>query len=348
MLSRQLNDIFTQMDEEWVQTGKHFIPLKSGGQINLNADAYPIINLSNGKKVIVDLYNDMPKNMATLITTSWENYRIVHIEIKDDLRKILNKIIPLCDFYKLYGANDPLILGGDIPLRITADWIIQRSPESADKPGTFTILTLVGGAVPRIPKVIQKYLDSLGIQTIEFPSSDETSETDIGQTAPMMSINSKSSLIETLLERSGQRFSTEVDIPIYQSNKTDLNLTIKADFFLNVRGRDCIIDLNGLGADIISLLEEHHFLVLSVPMDENPMVIVTKTLNFIGVKSESKPHAFMAADRNESRNIRLMIQGVSFKNENGQNVFTTPVFLPQEIASFLSQKGYRVLHLRLE
>ncbi|MCJ7596523.1 MAG: LysM peptidoglycan-binding domain-containing protein, partial [Desulfobacterales bacterium] len=108
-LSRQLMDIFTLLGEEWVNTGEHFIPLKSGGQINLKADTFPILNLSNGIRVVVDLHNNLPENMAELISSSWENYRIVHLGKGDNLRAALDKILSLCNYQKIYRDGEPLV-----------------------------------------------------------------------------------------------------------------------------------------------------------------------------------------------------------------------------------------------
>ena len=75
------------------------------------------------------------------------------------------------------------------------------------------------------------------------------------------------------------------------------------------------------------------------------LVITEECLNLLGVKFDSKPHAFIAAERDESKNVRLMIQGIIFQDNDGQNIFATPLFLPKEIVSFISQKGYRLLQL---
>ena len=44
--SLDLETLFLAMGEEWVNTGEHYIPLKSGGQIDLKAKSFPIINLT--------------------------------------------------------------------------------------------------------------------------------------------------------------------------------------------------------------------------------------------------------------------------------------------------------------
>ena len=156
--SQQLGEIFVQMGEEWVQTGKHFIPLKSGGEVNLKADSYPIINLSNGNRVIVDLKGDLPEKMAQLITSSWENYRIASLSEGDDLRVALDKIFSVCDYKKIYKNGEPFETGDDISVIITADWIVRPSAGLPDELEKVIIITLTDNPTSQTPYEIKKYL----------------------------------------------------------------------------------------------------------------------------------------------------------------------------------------------
>lgn len=70
-LAEDLQWLFQELGEDWVHTGKHFIPLKSGGQIDLEAKTFPILNLKSGVRVIVDLNNELPPEMGRLIKSSW-------------------------------------------------------------------------------------------------------------------------------------------------------------------------------------------------------------------------------------------------------------------------------------
>ncbi|MBN1847778.1 MAG: LysM peptidoglycan-binding domain-containing protein [Deltaproteobacteria bacterium] len=344
-LGRQLGEVITQIGEEWIQTGKHFIPLKSGGQINLTAESYPIINLSSGNKILVDLYHDMPENMASLITANWDTYRIVHLDDGDDLRRALGRILPLSDFSKIYPPDEPLDLGGAIPFRMTGDWVIKRTQASTGQIGEFLVITLLDAATPRIPKGIREYLEGLGVTIIDYPPTESADNEPLGQGSIQKVEGGIMPIIETLLEISGNRYSKDVDIPIYRSEKTDLNLSIKADIFLNIKGKDSIIDFRGLGKDIIALLKEHDFGFISFIDVKDPLEAINRLLGFLGTPFESKSHAFMASERGESKNIRLMVQGTIFRNADNQRFLATPLFLPQGIVDFLSQKGYRILQL---
>jgi hypothetical protein len=98
---------------------------------------------------------------------------------------------------------------------------------------------------------------------------------------------------------------------------------------------------------MIPLLKEYNVSVLSVAAEADPEVIVSRILDFIGVKFDSKPHPFTSAGKGDSTNIKVTIPGIVFQDNHGQNVFASHVALPEEIAGFLSRKGYKVLSLVL-
>ncbi len=344
VLGRQLGEIFNQMGEEWVQTGDHFIPLQSGGHMNLKTESFPILNLVNGHKVIVDLNNELPENMARLIESNWESYRIIHLSKDDDLGMAFHRILSVCSYAKVYTLGEPLELGGDIPLRITGDWIIKPTPEPTDNDEKVTVITFLDEQTPKTPRTIKAYLDGLGIEVIDYPSgADDTPSSEGG--IEILSPGNKASLVEIILGRTGQSFSRDVEIPIVKGGDTGFNLIIMAGFFLKVRGKDAIIDLEEIGPDMIALLEEHQLKVLSLAGEEDLSSILRSTLEFLGVPFDSGPHDFMASERGEQKDIKLTIRGIVFQDKEGQSILATHLNIPEEIALFLFQRGYHLLRL---
>jgi hypothetical protein len=344
-ISHQLEEIFTEMGEEWVQKGQHFIPIKSGGEVNLKADSYPIINLSNGNRVIVDLKQDLPEKMSHLITSSWKNYRIVSLTETDDLRSALGKILSVCDYKKIYSEDEPFETGKDISIRITADWIVKPNIGLPGESENVIVITLIDDPASGTPQEIKQYLKSLGILVIDYPSAKDTTGEDNAKVIMLRTGQDRFSLIEMLLNLLDQSFSKRMEIPIYRSQKTDFDLIIKADFLFNRGGKDYIIDLTGLGADIISLLKQHQFSVLSIPDEKDPSLILPMVLDFMGLETSSGPYPFWTANRDEQKNIKITIPGTCFRDHKGQNIFATSLELPEEIINFLSRKGYTILSL---
>ncbi|MBU2497537.1 MAG: hypothetical protein KKE57_01425 [Proteobacteria bacterium] len=344
-LSQQLMEIFSLLGEEWVHTGEHFIPLQSGGQISLKADSFPILNLASGRRIVVDLHNDLPEKMAELISSSWENYRIVHLEKGDDLRGVLDKILSLCNYHNIYRSGEPLELGGDIPLRMTADWIIKPSAGPSEGKSKTILVMIEDSPALRIPPPIKDFLETLDIRTVEYPPGDEMITVEARKPDILKAGPESPDLVELLLNLVGQSFSRNTEIRLYQGDRTDFSLAVKADFLLEIKGRDCIIDLSGLGQEILSLLKERQFQVLALTVEKDPSAILARTLAFLGVKFDAQPHPFMVTGGNESRNIRLTIPGIIFKDSRGQDVFASHLSLPDQLAGFLSGRGYRILSL---
>jgi hypothetical protein len=55
----------------------------------------------------------------------------------------------------------------------------------------------------------------------------------------------------------------------------------------------------------------------------------------------------MAAERDHQKNVRLTIHGIVFQANSGKNILATPLEIPDDIALFLSRRGYNILNLTL-
>jgi hypothetical protein len=342
-----LAKIFTDMGEEWVQTGQHYIALKSGGEINLRADAYPIINLSNGYVVIIDLYGDLPEDVASLIESAWENYRIVVLDPNDDVKTALQKILPECEFSKVRGFGESYELEGDVSIMLTADWIIEMTPEDSDRRYRIALINLLDEAAPRIPALMRQFLDAHGIQVIEYPFADEAVETPSVELALLDPEGEVQVLIKRLLDLAGQTFETKKDLPVYKGEKFDFNLTIQADYYFERDGKPHVIDITGLGSEIGRVMEEHQIAYLNLAGDPDPMKAVPNLLAFLGVPYDGEPHFFKATEREDARNIRFIIPGITFQDKEGRSIFATHKRLPEAIMAFLIQQGFTLMDISL-
>ena len=344
-VSRDLARIFSDLGMDWVSSGQLFIPLRAGGQINLRAESFPVLNAPTGNRVIVDLNNELPERVAELIQSSWKWYRVVHLTGNDTLRSALGKIIAECDFTDSDGTRHPLEFGGVVQLRITGDWLLPMSGGSSDQKQTMAVLTLRGSHMPAIPRTIQDYLKGLGIKVIDYPPGDSQPGGEKSNPHVISAPDDPIARTEMILERLGQKFTRSRNIPVYKSEVQDLKFLIKADISLKSNGVECVLDFSGLGEKMQTLLKEHGFRVLSLHSVKDPSQMLAETLRFLGVPFQQGPHSFMACKRDASRNIQLTVQGVSFKDGKGQSVLAIEGTLPEEIVAFLQQNGYEVLSL---
>ena len=348
-LRRKLRDIFTQMDEEWVDTGRQFIPLKSGGQIQLKAESFPVLNLQSGMRLIIDLKNELPEDISQLILADWEDYGIVHLTTDDTIKTAMDKILAASNYYKILKPGEQFrIKSGDIDISIAGDWVImpQRGEENGQE--KIAAISFINHPSEQTPGVIKAYLKKLGIMVIDYPGlshpKDIVNDVNI-QKKISIDKNIDFPLPTLLLNLAGQPFSSNVKIPVYQGEGSGYNLIIHADLFFNRQGKDCIIDTTGLSPAITSLLKKHQFLVLSLAGEKDLNRTTELILDFLGLSYDSKPHQFVTAEREETRNITLIVPGVSFYDQEGKHILATDKKMPAEIVSFLNQKGYNLLEL---
>jgi LysM repeat protein len=341
----QLSDLFAMMGFEWIKAGQHFIPLKTGGQVSLKADSFPILNLPDGTRVVVDLYHELPEKMNSIITSNWENYRIVHLGKGDDLRTAVGKILSACRFPRLYRSGEPLELTGDITVGLKADWIIQTSSEPSPHKSGFVAVTFLDASSARTALSVVRLLETAGIRIVEYPPSVDPAPGTAEKPEIQRLGGNPREVVERLLEMSGVPFSSGVEIPIFQGKKAEFNLIVKADFLLRVHDKDSVIDLTGLGPEVVSLLAEHQFRILSLSGTEGVSSVLSRVLGFVEVPFDPYPHTFKAAERDESRNTLITLPGITFSDKEGKRVFVTALPLSETLASFLSGKGYRILEV---
>ena len=342
LVSKGLGDILPQMGEQWIHNGEHFIPMKSGGNINLKADAYPIIKRQGGMTLIVDLHDSLPSRVGKVIEANWGTYRIVTLSPTDDLRSAFGKILKACQYPKVFKKGEPLKLSGAIPVTITGDWIvIPPRSQSGASPG-FIVINFLDDRTKGVPHSVKAYLKGQGVLFVEYPLA-ETPRKPPAEKAPETASDA-ASLVEMVLTLTGQPHEAHVKIPAFESQNDDFKLTVTADFYLTGHGRERVIDLSGLEPEVVALLKERGISVLSLGTERNPLPIVAKTLKFLGWAHKMGPH-ILATAPHSNQNVKLTLSGVVFSSEKGRSVLMTPVNLPPGVAAFLCEKGYRVVTL---
>jgi len=348
-LRKKLRDIFNQMDEEWVDTGKQFIPLKAGGQIQLKAESFPMLNLQSGMRLIIDLKNELPEDISQLILADWKDCGIVHLATDDTLTTAMDKILAVSNYYKILKPGEQFrIRSGDIGISIAGDWVIiqQRGEENITE--KIAAISFINQPSEQTPRAIRAYLKKLGIRIIDYPDLPVPKDmTDDVPREKKISIekNIDFPLPDLLLNLAGQPFSNKVKIPVYQGKGSEFNLIIQADLFFNRHGKDCIINTTDLSPAIVSLLKKHQFLVLSLAGEKDLNRMTELILDFLGLSYDSHSHHFLTSGRDETRNITLTVPGISFYDQEGKHILATDKKMPTEIISFLNQKGYTLLEL---
>jgi hypothetical protein len=303
-----------------------------------------MIDLSNGRKVIVDFHHGLPGKMATLIEETWEHYRIVHLEDGDDLASALDRILPECDLGTLHGRGESVHVGGEIPARLTADWILQRSGTGTQQNDT-VMITILDERTPATPGPVRDYLARRGVRVVDYPPRQDSDSPLPPAQSVLDAGPDLQSLVETLLDLHGLDFFRNVEIPVYEKAGSDFNLFVKADYLFEKDGKKHLLDLTGVGSELMPLMRERDLSYLSLAGQKDPLEVVRRMLGFLGVDYQPSPIDVMATERDGYQNIRFRIQGISFEDRAGRRLLATPLRLPDDLLRLLARDEYRVLGL---
>ncbi len=342
-LRDELGRIFRLLGAGWIDRGRHYIPLKDRGGADLRADSHPMIDLAGGLKVIVDLNHSMPGAMATLIETTWDHYRVVHLDPDQGLEAALEKILPECDMGILHRRGEAYHLGGAIPVRLSADWIIERT---AGRPGPEVVmLTLLEPGDPPTPGIIRSYLEGRGVKVLDYPPDRGDAPDPPPPLPPLEPAGGIRGVLDSLAELSGASLKAGVEIPVYDGRDQDFNLYVRADCLLERGDTRLVVDLTGLGREVVSLMEKRGITCIFLGGEGDPLEAAARVLRSLGVPFDPGPLEISACGRDEQRDIRIRIPGVAFEDRTGQKILAAAMLPPQEILSLLAREGYRVLKL---
>ncbi len=343
-LSKELEKLFQLLGAEWINTGENYIPLRSGGQIKLKAEYYPILNLPSGLRIIVDMNNTLPERMADIIRSNWDTYRIVRIK-GCNLREAVDKILEKYDSEKIHRRGDPLELGGSIGFKINADWIIEPPPDVDIKKNPVMVIILLASASERTPPGIIELLKDYGIRIIDYPPLRNTPEPPSYETDIIEVGENKSSIVENALKITGINFTKGKEIAIFETNREDISLIVHADYMIKRGNRDAIIDLTGIGREIEALLKQKRIPYLSLSGEISGIKIFKRVLDFMGIKVKDGVHSFRVALRPADRNIFVKLNGLTFKDKNGQPIFVTSTKIPDAIVELLAKRSFKIIEI---
>ena len=342
----ELKSLFLAIGEDWKDTGEHFIPLRSGGQIDLKAASFPLITFLSGRRVILDAYDKLPDRVRKLIEESWSSYRVVPLGKEDSLANTLQEIISKAGYVRVLNKGETLDFDGPIPVSVSAHWVLVRS-EKPLKNGFGTVVLALGGqrGMEQVSPAVEAFLEAMGIKVISFPPA--TGSTDVTQVKvdEIDAGKGVKDLVEAILRATGHKFKEDVGIPVMGNEKSDFNLVVKADIFLRTRKQDSIIDLTGIEKDMVSFLKDHEFRVLQLAGVTDPEAIVADTLGFLEIPFDRGLHSLNATQGSSALQIKIKIQGVVFADADKNAVIATPLFLSSDLKQFLAQKGFRILQL---
>ncbi|MEW6264151.1 MAG: LysM peptidoglycan-binding domain-containing protein [Thermodesulfobacteriota bacterium] len=344
-----LSLIFTRIGERVISGGQQFLPLPSGGQIVINTQSFPILDLSSGQRILLDLDQRLPQEMIELIRANWSHYTVFRPNKGESTTQMLGRLLSGCHYYQIRGPGNPWVFDRGVKIKIEADWIIWPTQEDYNS-GRAVVITLPDSPGLGTSPELAAYLADLGVKIIDFHPRGNLIGPEPRPGAPAGGIEVQelrstdfSEFVKALLEMVGQRYETDLSIPLLQGggSSQEFTFTVTAPLFFSRAGVNYVVTFNYTAGEVRQLLESHRFKVIARMPGESSQVFAQRLLAAMGLKVESGL-TIMASRRGSSRNIEITMPGVVFQS-GGQEMLLTNSNVPAALSPLLSRPNLKVV-----
>ncbi|MFA4909745.1 MAG: LysM peptidoglycan-binding domain-containing protein [Desulfobacteria bacterium] len=345
-----IGTVFKNTGDHYIDKGNYYIPIPGRGELTLNNETFPILEMKSGRKVIIDVGDQLPARIEKLIESNWKNYKILNIRKDEGTESIFNKLSPLSGYYSIIRGDKPLILKGKITIKVWADWIIFKDKESFIKNRGYAV-NFIGKKDKEVPLAIKDYIERFGMRVIDISLTgkeehrQDQKKGSISGEEEIIILNSSTNneLIHALLTLIDQPFTAGAKLPLLSKGNSGFQLGITADIFLKREVRDCIISLQKLPHDMVEILTENKFRILEVQKEETQESVISKVLDFLGIGFSFPTFEFDTAGKGDPHNIAIAIPGFLFQENDLSKILLTKANVDKNIASFLREKGIKAV-----
>ncbi|MEW6616670.1 MAG: LysM domain-containing protein [Thermodesulfobacteriota bacterium] len=345
-----IRTIFKNTGDHYIDKGNYYIPIPGGGELTLDNETFPILEMKSGGKVIIDVGDQLPAKIEKLIESNWKDYKIINIQKYESIESILNRLLTLSGHYSITRGDKPLILKGKITTTIWSDWVIFKEKDSLFKNRVY-VVNIIDRKEKEVPLTIKDYIESFGVRVIDIFSDAKKEQGQYqkkaitGEEEEIISLDSSNNnvLIRALLTLIDQPFTVGVKLPLSSTSSSGFNVGITADIFLKRGTRDCIISLNDLPEDIAEMLAENKLRILEVQKNEAPESVISKVLGFLGIEFSSSTFEFDTAQKGNPHNITIAIPGFLLQGNDLPKILLIKANVDKNIASFLKEKGIKAV-----
>jgi hypothetical protein len=125
-----LSLIFTRMGEQVSQKGRLFLPLDEPPHFDVDTSVMPVVDLKTGRHIILDVNRTLPEDFVQRFRAKYPEYMVFQPARGEKMEKALERLWPMCGYYRVYGKGQAFEGGRDVKIRIAADWLVW--PSSTD------------------------------------------------------------------------------------------------------------------------------------------------------------------------------------------------------------------------
>ena len=311
LIKNSLIPTFKQMGATSREDGKYYMPV-SGGNIAINTQEIPVLELDTGKKIILDFNGKLSPKVKGLIEKTFPDCRIIS-EPGSDLEAVMDKVLNVSGYFSINKDGDPIIVGSEEKVKLSGKWIVYKDFTRSN----VYLINILNDSQEQTPKTIMEYAARFGLDIIDIGGKESESET--SGKGPKELMHSYKALFDAL------DVKYKEDEEILLLDEESVNVSFKAPI---LAGRIIIIS-SQVDDDIKDLLTQKGYRLL----DSNTASLY-EIIDALGLQHSGPPLKITVAEKRaeiEVPGIRIDKQIVLEKN------------IDKDIIKYLISTGAQVL-----
>ena len=327
------------------------IPLMEGSRVTLDTAQFPVLELTPGKRIIVDHGGGLPAGIVDLVELEPGNYEVVTLERHENMRGVLDKLFDAAGYFAVDRSKNPLVVGGEVQFRVSGDWIIYADELIKD---IMVVNFIEPGDLP-LDAHIKESLKALGVSLIELSVGEKEEAVDAHKPAfitsqpeamPVMTFQNSPELVDAVLNLLEQPCTKNHILQLLSDESKGFAVDVAADRYFEKEGGRHIVCFRPVAAKLKEVLEGQGYQVLSMQeaLDE-PISAIKTLLDFMQVPSESPHPGFYDSPGGKGR-IGLVVPGILVKHDKAGDILLTPSILDTDVYQWLVSNKVRVFQLK--
>jgi hypothetical protein len=329
-----------------ISNGSYFFPSKDGTEHILDLAAYPIVELKDGQRVLLDIDGNLSDPIKKVLNSFWKDLKIAKVDQEVTTQSVLEKIIDTLGGSGI-KKGESVVLSDGISVTLRGDWVFSRK-HGATGELMYLCVTVINHPEEGTPKDIQRYLARKGIHVIDILSKKENRsystppprETKMkGPAVITIDAYDKKAFVSKLFDELGVTYTPDTAINVSYAG---FDVELSVNLATTAAGTNLIVDFGAFYGDIASVLTERGIKALTVSPKDKILTVAKSILEPLDIPFTESP-LFFAANRGALRTVSLTIPGTLISRPEETRIFLTPIRLHPSLSSFLKNKSIKVL-----
>ena len=367
-----------------LQSGNYFFPTGESRDLKLDLSAFPVLELADGRRFVLETEKTVPQGAVRAIRTFWKSLSIIRIDPEATGPAVLDKIFRAMYGEELWQTLDIPMLDEGVNLTLRGDWIFVHKSHKGT-PDRHHCITFISHPEERTSAAVREYLAEKNIlvsdllieptPTLKNPPKSPFTKGGLSKASPLLKGKIPSGppllkekipsgppllkggwgdFVEILDDRDQETFVAQCVRAIGYTYDPEVPLSFSyagsqvqttGNLIRGGSGLDTVVDFGTLYGEAKSAIEAGGLKVLSIKPEDDGLTIARNILTIIGIPFTESP-SFFCANREVFKAISLTIPGLLSSHRDQGRTLLTPAPLQPKILDFLWEKQIRVSKIK--